>query len=61
MEVALIILVLVLLAFAGTPLFVIITAAAMLGFYYSGIDLSVITIEIYRITATSTRRSPWAS
>ena len=52
MEIALIILVLVLLAFAGTPLFVIITAAAMIGFYYSGVDLSVITIEIYRITST---------
>jgi tripartite ATP-independent transporter DctM subunit len=52
MEVALIILVLILLAFAGTPLFVIITAAAIIGFSYSGVDLSVITIEIYRITET---------
>ncbi len=43
---------LILLAFAGTPLFVIITAAALLGFYFSGIDLSVISIEIYRITET---------
>ena len=52
MVIALVVLLLILLAFAGTPLFVIITAAALLGFYYSGVDLSVISIEIYRITET---------
>ena len=52
MLLALIAVILVLLAFAGTPLFVIITAAAILGFYFSGVDLSVISIEIYRITET---------
>ncbi len=52
MLVTLIAVLLVLLAFAGTPLFVIITAAALLGFYFSGVDLSVISIEIYRITET---------
>lgn len=52
MEVALIIITLILLAFAGTPLFVIITAAALIGFYYSDVDPAVVTIEIYRITET---------
>ncbi|MCG6935703.1 MAG: TRAP transporter large permease subunit [Proteobacteria bacterium] len=52
MEVALITLALILLALAGTPLFVIITAAALLGFYFSGIEPYVVTIEIYRITDT---------
>ncbi len=40
---------LVLLAVFGAPLFAILMAAAMLGFYYQGIDLSVIAIEIYRL------------
>ena len=44
--------VLIALAAVGTPIFVIILAAAMLGFYLSGVDLSVITIELYRITDT---------
>lgn len=52
MFIALIAVLLVLLAFAGTPLFVIITAAALIGFYFNGVDLSVISIEIYRITET---------
>ncbi|MGI9295296.1 MAG: TRAP transporter large permease [Pseudomonadales bacterium] len=45
-------LILIALAVAGTPIFVIILAAAMLGFYFSGVHLSVITIELYRITDT---------
>ncbi|MGI9285815.1 MAG: TRAP transporter large permease [Pseudomonadales bacterium] len=44
--------VLIALAVIGTPIFVIILAAAMLGFYFSDVDLSVITIELYRITDT---------
>ena len=44
--------VLALLAFLGTPLFVIILAAAMLGFYISDIPLTVIPIEIYRLVDT---------
>jgi tripartite ATP-independent transporter DctM subunit len=36
----------------GTPLFVVILAATMLGFYHSQIDLAVISIEIYRIADT---------
>jgi len=42
--------ILVLLAFLGAPLFAIILAVAMIGFYSQGVDLSVIPIEIYRIT-----------
>ncbi len=42
-------LLLLLLALLGTPLFVIIAASAMLGFYRSDIDLSVVAIEFYRI------------
>jgi tripartite ATP-independent transporter DctM subunit len=41
--------ILLLLAILRTPLFVIIAASAMLGFYTSGIDLSVVSIEIYRL------------
>ena len=40
---------LLLLAIMRTPLFAIIAASAMLGFYSEGIDLSVIAIEIYRL------------
>jgi tripartite ATP-independent transporter DctM subunit len=43
---------LVLLAILGAPLFAVILAVAMLGFHFSGVDLSVIAIEIYRIADT---------
>jgi tripartite ATP-independent transporter DctM subunit len=42
-------LLLILLALLGAPLFVIIAASAMLGFYRSEVDLSVVAIEFYRI------------
>ena len=41
--------VLVLLAIMRTPLFAIIAASAMLGFYSEDIHLSVISIEVYRL------------
>jgi len=40
---------LLLLAILRTPLFAIIAASAMLGFYSEDIDLSVVSIEIYRL------------
>jgi C4-dicarboxylate transporter DctM subunit len=40
---------LVLLALLRTPLFVVIAASAMIGFYSAEIDLSVISIEIFRL------------
>jgi tripartite ATP-independent transporter DctM subunit len=40
---------LLLLAILRTPLFVVIALGAMIGFYSQGIDLSVISIEIYRL------------
>lgn len=40
------------LAFLGAPLFVVILAAAMLGFYLNEIPLTVIPIEIYRLVDT---------
>ncbi|MCP4076344.1 MAG: TRAP transporter large permease subunit [Gammaproteobacteria bacterium] len=40
---------LILLAIMRTPLFAIIAASAMLGFYSEEIDLSVISIEVYRL------------
>lgn len=40
------------LAIAGAPIFIIILAAAMAGFYFADTPLSVITIELYRITDT---------
>ncbi len=39
-------------ALAGAPLFVAILAAAMLGFYITGIPLEIIGIELYRIADT---------
>ena len=44
---------LIALAILGAPLFAVIVAAAMIGFYSQGIDLSVIAIEIYRISDAS--------
>ena len=41
-----------LLALAGTPVFIAILAAAMLGFYLADIPLEAITVEIYRIADT---------
>ena len=40
------------LAVAGAPLFVVILAAAMIGFYFTEIPLTVITIEVYRLVDT---------
>jgi len=40
------------LALFGMPLFAVILSLAIVGFYSSGIDLSVIGIEIYRLTNT---------
>lgn len=45
-------LVLILAALLGAPLFVVIIAAAMAGFHSSGIDLTAIAIELYRIADT---------
>ncbi len=44
--------VIILAALIGAPLFVVILAVAMVGFFHGGVDLSVITIEIYRIADT---------
>ena len=44
--------ILILIALLGAPLFTIIIAAAMAGFYMSEIDLAVMAIELYRIADT---------
>ncbi len=44
--------ILILLAFLGAPLFSIIIAAAMTGFFLNEIDLTVMAIELYRIADT---------
>ena len=44
--------ILILMAVLGAPLFCVITAAAMAGFYFNDIDLSVMAIELYRIADT---------
>ena len=41
--------ILLLLAILRTPLFVIIALSAMIGFYSQDVDLSVISIEVYRL------------
>lgn len=42
----------VVLALLGAPLFAVVLAAAMLGFYSSDVDLSVVAIELFRLTDT---------
>ena len=37
------------LALLGAPLFAIIAAVALLGFHQSGVDLSVVAIEFFRL------------
>lgn len=44
--------ILILLALLGAPLFSVIIAAAMTGFYFADINLSVMAIELYRIADT---------
>ncbi|MGR8979506.1 MAG: TRAP transporter large permease [Gammaproteobacteria bacterium] len=44
---------LIVLALLGTPLFAIIAAAALLGFYQSEVDLTVVAIEFYRLSDMS--------
>jgi C4-dicarboxylate transporter DctM subunit len=46
------VLAILLLAISGAPIFVVILAAAMMGFYVTDIPLEVIAIEIYRIADT---------
>lgn len=46
---ALLFLALSLLAFLGAPLFAVLMAVSMVGFYFQGIDLSAVAIEIYRL------------
>ncbi len=48
----LIIITLIIFALLGAPLFSIIIAAAMTGFYFSQINLSILAIELYRIADT---------
>lgn len=44
-------LILTLLALYGTPLFAIISLIAMLAFYFAGIDITVVIIELYRLAS----------
>lgn len=43
---------LVFMAFLGTPLFVVIAAAALAFFFLAGVDISVVLIEMYRLAAS---------
>ena len=43
---------LLILALGGMPLFAVVLAGAMLGFFVAGIDLTVVVIELYRIADT---------
>ena len=52
MSIGLFIGIILVLALFGMPLFAVILSLAIVGFYSSGIDLSVIAIEIYRLTNT---------
>jgi C4-dicarboxylate transporter, DctM subunit len=44
--------ILIIVAFSGAPLFLVISAAALLCFQSLGIDLSVVIIEMYRLAAS---------
>ncbi|MCB0290745.1 MAG: TRAP transporter large permease subunit, partial [Calditrichaeota bacterium] len=44
-------LILLLLALFGTPLFAIISAIALLAFYFADIELTVVIIELYRLAS----------
>ena len=46
-------LILIVLALLGTPLFAIIAAGALLGFYQNEVDLTVVAIEFYRLADMS--------
>ena len=50
--IALLVVLLILVALAGAPLFAVLLGAAMLGFYSAEIDLAIIAIELYRIVDT---------
>ncbi|MCB2166985.1 MAG: TRAP transporter large permease subunit [Deltaproteobacteria bacterium] len=49
MTATILVILLVLFAILGAPLFTVLLAVAMVGFYSQGIDLSAVAIEIYRI------------
>ena len=48
---ALLILLLAILALSGAPLFIVISAAALIFFHFLGVDLSIVIIEMYRLAA----------
>ena len=48
---ALLTLLLIVAAISGAPLFVVISAVALLWFYFMGIDLSIVIIEMYRLAS----------
>ncbi|MFQ5583486.1 MAG: TRAP transporter large permease [Calditrichia bacterium] len=43
--------ILILLALYGTPLFAIISLIAMIAFYFAGIDITVVIVELYRLAS----------
>ncbi len=51
---ALVILAIIIFALLGTPLFIIMSLAAMVGFYFSEIPLVAVTIEINKIASQAT-------
>ena len=44
-------LLLIVAAISGAPLFIVISAVALLWFYFMGIDLSIVIIEMYRLAS----------
>ena len=44
-------LILILLALYGTPLFAIISLIGMLAFYFAGIDITIVIVELYRLAS----------
>jgi len=61
MDILIIGLILLLLALYGTPLFVIISAIALLAFHAAEIDPSAVIIELNRLTGQSRKQHPPAA
>ena len=45
---------LIFLALSGMPIFAVIAATALIGFYLSDIEVTVVAIELYRIAVSYT-------
>ena len=50
--ITLLVILIILMGFLGVPLFAMILAATMLGFYTAEVDFTIIAVELYRLAGT---------